>query len=66
MTEYKNSIFKIKDIDVDDSIGAMYEAPYYGRVISKSDDSIKVNNTLFLANLKIKPYLTLIRPKHEI
>ena len=42
VAEFKNSLFKIKDIDVDDSIGAMYESPYYGRVISKTKDSIKV------------------------
>ena len=40
--QWSKSLFKVKNVDIDDTVGAMYDAPYYGRVISKTEDSVKV------------------------
>ena len=40
---FDQALYKISNIDIDDTVGAMYDAPYYGRVIGKTDSEIKVS-----------------------
>ena len=39
---YKDSPFKVKDIKVGDSIGAMYDRPYYGEGIKVNKNAVEV------------------------
>lgn len=40
--DYKKALVKLEDIEVNDSVGGMYDVPCYGQVIEKNADSIKV------------------------
>lgn len=40
--QFTTALYKLDKIDIDDTVGAMYDAPYYGRVIEKTPVSIKV------------------------
>jgi len=59
-SQFEQAIFRIENIEVDDTIGAMYDAPYYGRVIEKHPTFIKVqfytrrknNNTDYILKRK--------------
>lgn len=40
--DYKKSLVKLEDIEINDSVGGMYDVPCYGQVIEKHKDAIKV------------------------